>query len=204
MARRTDTHRRTEGLRRMVAVATTAPFSWYLAGQAADAVALWMQRLALGWLVWELTGSAAWLGAISFLKFAPTMLLGLFGGVLADRFPRGGLVVAGQAVTVASALGVAVLYFRYAAVDERLAPARAWDALLWVSSARNRLSKPRPAAADPVPHDVSPAGGGRSLGTQAMPSGKKVRSNWMWLSLKQMLPSQEFLPPWISSVLLAA
>jgi MFS family permease len=109
MARRTDTHRRTEGLRRMVAVATTAPFSWYLAGQAADAVALWMQRLALGWLVWELTGSAAWLGAISFLKFAPTMLLGLFGGVLADRFPRGGLVVAGQAVTVASALGVAVL-----------------------------------------------------------------------------------------------
>lgn len=101
--------RRTEGLRRMLAVASAPPYSWYLAGQAADAVALWMQRLALGWLVWELTGSATWLGAISFLKFAPTMLLGLFGGVLADRFARGILVVAGQAVTVASALGVAGL-----------------------------------------------------------------------------------------------
>lgn len=93
----------------MLAVASAPPYSWYLAGQAADAVALWMQRLALGWLVWELTGSATWLGAISFLKFAPTMLLGLFGGVLADRFARGILVVAGQAVTVASALGVAGL-----------------------------------------------------------------------------------------------
>jgi MFS family permease len=68
-----------------------------------------MQRLALGWLVWELTGSAAWLGAISFLKFAPTMLLGLFGGVLADRLPRGHLVLAGQAVTVFKAATVALL-----------------------------------------------------------------------------------------------
>lgn len=100
---------RAEGLRRMLAVATRPPYSWYLVGQAADTIALWMQRLALGWLVWELTGSAAWLGAISFLKFAPTMLLGLFGGVLADRFPRGHIVLAGQAVTVFQATAMAVL-----------------------------------------------------------------------------------------------
>ena len=100
---------RTEGLRRMLAVATRPPYSWYLLGQAADTIALWMQRLALGWLVWELTGSAAWLGAISFLKFAPTMLLGLFGGVLADRFPRGHIVLAGQAVTVFQSTAMAVL-----------------------------------------------------------------------------------------------
>lgn len=93
----------------MLAVATRPPYSWYLIGQAADTVALWMQRLALGWLVWELTGSAAWLGAVSFLKFAPTMLLGLFGGVLADRFPRGHIVLAGQSVTVFKAVTVAVL-----------------------------------------------------------------------------------------------
>jgi MFS family permease len=98
-----------EGLRRMLAVATRPPYSWYLLGQAADTIALWMQRLALGWLVWELTGSAAWLGAISFLKFAPTMLLGLFGGVLADRFPRGHIVLAGQAVTVFQSTAMAML-----------------------------------------------------------------------------------------------
>jgi predicted MFS family arabinose efflux permease len=98
-----------QGLRHLVAVATRAPFSWYVAGQAADTIGLWMQRLALGWLVWELTGSATWLGAISFLKFAPTMLLGLFGGVLADRFPRGRIVLAAQAVTVFQAATVALL-----------------------------------------------------------------------------------------------
>ncbi len=98
-----------QGLRHLVAVATRAPYSWYIAGQAADTIGLWMQRLALGWLVWELTGSATWLGAISFLKFAPTMLLGLFGGVLADRLPRGHLVLAGQAVTVLKAATVALL-----------------------------------------------------------------------------------------------
>ena len=98
-----------QGLRHLVAVATRAPYSWYVAGQAADTIGLWMQRLALGWLVWELTGSATWLGAISFLKFAPTMLLGLFGGVLADRFPRGRIVLAAQAVTVFQAAAVALL-----------------------------------------------------------------------------------------------
>ncbi len=100
---------RADGLRRMLGVACRPPYSWYLIGQAADTVALWMQRLALGWLVWELTGSAAWLGAVSFLKFAPTMLLGLFGGVLADRLPRGHIVLAGQAVTVFQATAVALL-----------------------------------------------------------------------------------------------
>ncbi len=97
------------GWRRLVDVATTAPYSWYLLGQAADTIALWMQRLALGWLVWELTQSAAWLGAVSFLKFAPTMVLGLFGGVLADRLSRGHIVLAAQTVTVAKAVLVAVL-----------------------------------------------------------------------------------------------
>ena len=97
------------GWRRLVDVATTPPYSWYLLGQAADTIALWMQRLALGWLVWELTQSAAWLGAVSFLKFAPTMVLGLIGGVLADRFSRGHIVLAAQAVTVAQSALIAVL-----------------------------------------------------------------------------------------------
>lgn len=105
---RADT-RELQGWRRLVRVATTAPYSWYLLGQAADTIGLWMQRLALGWLVWELTGSTAWLGAISFLKFAPTMVLGLFGGVLADRLPRGPIVLAGQAVSVFNAVTVAAL-----------------------------------------------------------------------------------------------
>ncbi len=52
------------------------------------------------------------------------------------REPVGMVLASGvaQAIMLA-ALGIAVLYFRYAAVDRRLTPSRAWDALLWLSSA---------------------------------------------------------------------
>lgn len=55
---------------------------------------------------------------------------------LAIREPVGMVLASGvaQAIMLA-ALGVAVLYFRYNAVDRRLVPSRGWDALLWLSSA---------------------------------------------------------------------
>jgi MFS family permease len=98
------------GWRRLVAVATTRPFCWYLLGLTADSMAVWMQRLAVGWLVWEITNSAAWLGIIVFLKFAPTLVLGLVGGVLADRFSRGTIIAFAEAVSVAAAAIAAAFY----------------------------------------------------------------------------------------------
>ncbi len=98
------------GWRRLVAVATTRPFCWYLLGLSADSMAIWMQRLAVGWLVWEITGSAAWLGVVVFLKFAPTIVLGLVGGVLADRFQRGTIIAIAEAVSVVKAAAAAGLY----------------------------------------------------------------------------------------------
>jgi hypothetical protein len=41
---------------------------------------------------------------------------------------------AAQAIMLA-AIGVAVLFLRYDAVDRRLVPSKAWDAFLWISSA---------------------------------------------------------------------
>jgi predicted MFS family arabinose efflux permease len=98
------------GWRQVVNVASTAPYSWYILGQTVDTVGVWMQRLAMGWLVWELTQSATWLGILGVLKFAPTIFFGLLGGVLADRFPRGRIVIAVQAVAVVkTALTVVLL-----------------------------------------------------------------------------------------------
>ena len=97
------------GWRRMVAVATTPPYSWYLAGEVADTLGVWMQRLALGWLVWELTRSPAWLGILSFLKFAPTIVLGLIGGVLADRMSRRTLVIGMQMTALFKAVIITLL-----------------------------------------------------------------------------------------------
>jgi MFS family permease len=97
------------GWRRMVVVATTPPFSWYLLGQTADTIGVWMQRLAMGWVVWEMTGSAGWLGVMTFLKFAPTIALGLIGGVLADRASRRRIIIAVQAFAVVKTLAIVVL-----------------------------------------------------------------------------------------------
>ena len=53
-----------------------------------DAFGTWMERLVVGWFVLDMTGSV-FLGALSFAaRSAPNMLLGLFGGAVADRFPR--------------------------------------------------------------------------------------------------------------------
>lgn len=88
------------GWRRLIVVAAAPPYCWYLLGQVADTLGVWMQRLAIGWLVWELTHSAGWLGVITFIKFAPTIALGLVGGWLADRFARGTIVIAVQSLAV--------------------------------------------------------------------------------------------------------
>lgn len=47
-----------------------------------------MQRIAQDWLVLSLTGSAAAVGVTTALQFLPTLLFGMIGGLLADRFPK--------------------------------------------------------------------------------------------------------------------
>ena len=48
-------------------------------------VTTWMYRVAVGWLAWELTGSAAWLGIIAFADLAPGVLISPFAGAWIDR-----------------------------------------------------------------------------------------------------------------------
>lgn len=46
---------------------------------------LWIQVIALGWLVYDLTRKAGWLGAVSFVGNMPTLVFGLIGGAVVDR-----------------------------------------------------------------------------------------------------------------------
>ena len=48
----------------------------------------WLQHTTIGWLVYRLTGSPAWLGTITFLTLFPVFVLSLWAGVLGDRYPR--------------------------------------------------------------------------------------------------------------------
>lgn len=71
-----------------------------------DAVGTWMERLAVGWFVLDTTGSV-FLAALSFAaRSAPNMVLGPFGGVVADRFPRPRVLMV---TTAAKALLMCVL-----------------------------------------------------------------------------------------------
>ncbi len=56
-------------------------------------IGTWAQRVAQDWLVLELTGSAQLLGLVTALQFLPSLLLSLYGGVLADRFKKRNLLV---------------------------------------------------------------------------------------------------------------
>lgn len=50
---------------------------------------VWIHRLAAGWLIYNLTESPVWLGAIGLAYFAPLLILGPIAGAVADRFgPR--------------------------------------------------------------------------------------------------------------------
>ena len=57
----------------------------YACGNSASMVGTWVQRVAVGWLTWELTQSTMWLGMIAFAELLPTLLIGLFAGAIADR-----------------------------------------------------------------------------------------------------------------------
>ncbi|NND49099.1 MAG: MFS transporter, partial [Rhizobiales bacterium] len=60
-------------------------FVLYTAGNASAMVALWINRVIVGWLGWELTGLASWVGLLSFFLFAPTIVASPLFGVLLDR-----------------------------------------------------------------------------------------------------------------------
>ena len=60
----------------------------WTAGNSVSLVGTWIQRVAVGWLTWELTKSGTWLGLIAAAEFLPSILVGPLGGAVADRMDR--------------------------------------------------------------------------------------------------------------------
>lgn len=69
----------------------------------------WMQRITQDWLVYELTGSTTAVGITTALQFLPTLLLGLYGGLLADRLDKRRVLLVTQAATGLIGLALAAL-----------------------------------------------------------------------------------------------
>ena len=72
-------------------------------------VGTWMQAVAQGWLVLQLTNSPFWLGLDAFMATSPGLVLTLLGGVFADRIDRRRLLLYTQVVAGLAALGLAAL-----------------------------------------------------------------------------------------------
>jgi len=81
----------------------------YASGQLISLTGTWMQRVAQDWLVLELTNSGTALGLVTALQFGPSLLLGLWGGVLADRLDKRKLLLVTQSGLALLALVLGVL-----------------------------------------------------------------------------------------------
>ncbi len=82
-------------------------FFW---GQAISLVGTWMQQVAQGWLVLQISGGdPLWLGVVAAAQFVPVMIFGLFAGILADVLPKRQTLLAVQVVMMSLAVILAVL-----------------------------------------------------------------------------------------------
>lgn len=80
-------------------------------GQMVSLFGTWMQTTAQGFLVYELTHSPVYLGYVGFASGVPTWLFTLYGGVIADRFPRRTLLTITQTCMMVLAFVLAGLAF---------------------------------------------------------------------------------------------
>jgi MFS family permease len=83
---------------------------WFF-GQMFSLFGTWMQQTALGFLVFDLTGSPAYLGTVSFASGISVWIFMLYGGVVADRLPRRSLLLATQSTMMLLALALSLLTF---------------------------------------------------------------------------------------------
>ena len=85
------------------------PFRLYFFGQGVSILGSWIQQVALAWLVYRLTGSAALLGLSAFAALAPILVVGPLAGAWIDRHDRRRLLMQVQVLLFIQASALAAL-----------------------------------------------------------------------------------------------
>src|SRR5574337_153766 len=99
-----------------------ADFRVFWTGNFVSNIGSWMQNVAQGWLVLQLTNSPFWLGLVGFAQQVPALVFSLLGGVIADRASRRRLLLITQTTMMLLALGLAVLtHLRWVTVHQIVA-----------------------------------------------------------------------------------
>ena len=84
-------------------------YRYLFVGTALTMTGNFMQQVAQGWLIYDLTNSPSWLGIVSFARGLPMLILALVAGVIVDRFDRRTVLILAQGMTALVALVQAVL-----------------------------------------------------------------------------------------------
>lgn len=81
----------------------------YFGGSLLAWTGMWMQRVAVGWIAWELTESTFWIGLVAFADLVPAVVVSPLAGAIADRADRLRLTVGTQLANIAQAMLLAIL-----------------------------------------------------------------------------------------------
>lgn len=87
-------------------------YKLYFSGQLISMIGTWLQIVAQGWLVLQLTDSVFLIGLVMALSTLPTLLFTLFGGIIVDRFPKKNILLFTQicAMLLAFLLGILTIF----------------------------------------------------------------------------------------------
>jgi MFS family permease len=93
-------------------VLRNAPFRRYVIGSLISDTGSWMQVMAQGWVMAELTNKAIWLGMANLAAGLPMLLLTMVGGAAADRFDKRKILLITQVVQISIACGIGFLVLK--------------------------------------------------------------------------------------------
>lgn len=84
-------------------------FAIYTAGNIPSVLGTWVQRVAVGWLTWQLTESGTWLGLMGFADLFPIVVCSALAGVIADRVDRLTIAKVVQVIAAIQAISLTAL-----------------------------------------------------------------------------------------------
>src|SRR5512146_108865 len=102
---------RTRPLPKAFAALQHRNYQLWFSGQLISLAGTWMQSIAQGWLVYQISHSEFALGLVSFASAIPILIITPFGGVVVDRVPKRTLLVITQAFQMMLAFILALLVF---------------------------------------------------------------------------------------------
>jgi MFS family permease len=127
-------------MRRITGALSQPSFAWYISGSSIALIGIWAQRLTIGWLTWELTGSGFWLGVVAFADLFPTVIISPFAGVLADRVNRHRMMFITQSLGMLQAFSLAALFYLDLLTIWALVGLTLFIGIVWAFNTAARLS----------------------------------------------------------------